>query len=211
MTSINRPQTDDILESPGIVAVNALARNIHVERFKRREFLPVHCGNSNTSLELWIEDVALDRTVDIKVAVPAGVLAQDKAGDLLYRCVRPLGLKVDRHVSQIRRAMQRAFDPQDAGVGEAEIEISAHGLRFKAEAPLIGVGQPHSEVCVKKREGFFLMNDLEIDAGVVGLDIWESRRPAGAPLRGGSIRNVRGLQQNGTDIPASLVVADQVE
>src|SRR5579883_205665 len=189
----------------------ALARSIDSKRFKWRKFLAVHSGNTDARLELRIKDVTPNRTGYIEIAAPASVLTNKEAGNLTERSARPFSLQINRHLADGGGAMQRAFDTEEAGVRQIQIEIGADRLRLEAKSPFIGISEPHGKIGIEEREGLFLVADFEIDAGVAGFNVGETGRTPGSALRCGRVGNMRGLKQHGPDVPAALSVADEIQ
>src|ERR1700744_1113535 len=106
--------------------------------------------------------------------------------------------------------MQRTVYPQYARVSQIKIEIGAGGLGAKMHFPVVAGSQRDGEVGIQERKRLLLVSLLEIDPGIFRFNVRETWSAAGIALAGGSIGNIRRLDQNGTQVPLPIGVADEI-
>ncbi len=113
-----------------------------------------------------------------EVATPAGIGAEQQAGELAELRLAPFEIEVQRHLAQFRSLTEICLQAHDAGVGLFNAEVGADGLTAQPDAPVAGtlLIQRHFGIEQRKRQLFRAV--LDVDAGVCGFEVGQ---PTGLP------------------------------
>ena len=120
-------------------------------------------------------------------------------------------MKLDGDLIEGGGTVNRAFDADQAGVGEIEIQVGSCGLRLKAKLPLVGLGEPDGEVGVEKGEGLFFSAAFEVDAGRTELNVGEAQGGGRVPQPGWGVGSARSLDEQRAEIPLAAGIADKID
>ncbi len=155
MAVTDGPEAGEVIDGAKGAMVNGATADIDRERAERSELLTVGVVDAKAGICVEVVDVAGEVGLGAQEAAPAAVLAEEHTAHLAQRRLVPLGMELDGDLIEGGGAVNRAFDADQAGVGEIEVEVGSRGLRLKAKLPLVGLGEPDGEVGVEKGEGLF--------------------------------------------------------
>ena len=210
-----RPGAADLVEGVEGVGGGGLAVGAKVDGAVGDEVGAAETAEVDGGLEDAGANGAPEGGAHAEFAADAGVVADEDAAGFAEGGVLPLGGEVDGDqveafgAASVFGAAQGAFERDETGVGGAG--IGAGGLAGDADPPLAGLREPEGEVGFGERERQLFEARFDVDAGVGGFDVGESRVGAGGGLGGGSGGDLGGFEEDAFDVPLAVGGVDQID
>ena len=204
MAVAERRVAGQILHGAAGVVVDKAAVGVEVQGSGGRKLGAMNAGGAQPGLDLGRIGGAVQMQFAGEVAAPAGVGAEEQAGELAELRLAPFQVEMHRHLAQFGRAAHAGFQPDDAGVGLVQADVGAGGLAAQADAPVAGILLPEGEIGVEQRKGQLFHAVLDVDAGVGGFQVGQRRSCVRAPLPAPGCGLRGGGAEERIEIPAAV-------
>ncbi len=203
------PAAAEALEAVEVAGGGAKALEVDVHGLRGYEVGATGADEAKVALNQAVADGSLRVGGEVHLATEAGVAAEEEAADFAQWGVTPCAAKTDRDLFERGGATEGSFEFEEAGVGD--VGVGASGMGGEAEMPLLGVGEPESEVGVGERDGGLFAVELEVEAGSGGFNVGEAGGGAGVSLGSGSGVDVGGVEEDTFEIPLAVGEVDEVD
>ena len=174
---------EQVVDGAGGEVGDQRAVGVEVHGRGRGKLGAMDAGGAQPGFDLGCIGGAVEMQFAGEVAAPAGVGAEEQAGELAELRLAPFQVKVHRHLAQFRRLAQICLQAHNAGVGLFEAEVGADGLAAQPDAPVAGTLLPEGQVGVEQGKGQLFRAVLDVDAGVCGLQVGQPDGLAGSGRR----------------------------